>query len=145
MPGERVARDHRFVERSASSFDAPRFYLIASAQDPFGAAAAVRSWADGPPDLCVTSPSGRARGTAALATADAFVPAVAEPMLSGRDALESAGDFAARFATALRIVYALSARAAFVVCDDLPPGWRSPVFVDGRGLLRYADVIERAL
>jgi hypothetical protein len=130
---------------AASPFDAPRSYLIVSAQDPLGAAAAVRAWAAGPPDLCVTSPSAQARGAAGLATAGTLVPTLPEPMLGGRGARESAGDFAARFATALRIVYALSATAALVVCDDLPPGWTSPVFVDDRGLLRRADVIERGL
>jgi hypothetical protein len=130
---------------AVSPFDAPRSYLFASARDPLGVAAAVRAWAAGPPDLCVRSPSGRAGGAAAVATVDSFVPTVAEPMLGGRGAGESAGDFAARFATALRIVYALSARAALVVCDELPAGWESPVFADGRGLLRWAAAIERGL
>ena len=129
----------------ASSFDAPRSYLFVSAWNPPGAAAAEGGWIAGPPDLCVTSPSARARSAARLASAGRFVPIIAEPMLAGRSARESAGDFAARFAMALRIVYAFAARAALVVCDELPPSWTPPLFVDGRGLVRWAALIEREL
>ena len=46
-----------------TSFDAPRSYLVVTADDRLKAAEAVRSWPDGPPDLCITSPSDEARGT----------------------------------------------------------------------------------
>src|SRR5262247_970312 len=66
------------------SFDAPRSYLFVSSHEPLMAAAAVWSWAEGPPDLCVTSPSLEARGTASFAVAGRFVTVLVEPMLAPR-------------------------------------------------------------
>jgi hypothetical protein len=89
----------------------------------------------------VTSPAEESR-LIAYASAGHYVPVVAEPMLAGRLPGEGDRDFAARFATALRIVHALSGRAVLVVCDTLPAGWTSGLSVDGRGLLEQAALLE---
>jgi hypothetical protein len=133
------------ISEPARAFDAPSSYLFVLAREPVDAAAALLGWADGPPDLCVTSPSRRARATAAFAFGGHFVPIMIEPMLAGRDPRESADDFAARHAQALRIVHAFDTRAALVVCDDHPARWAMPFFADGDELLRRAELIEREL
>jgi hypothetical protein len=124
-------------------FDGPRSYLFVSARDPLAAAAAVWGWADGPPDLCVTSPSPDAHETAAFACAGHSVRILDEPMLARRAAGESVGDFDSRYAEALRIVLAFDTRAALVVCDLVPARWATPFFVDGESLRRRAELIER--
>jgi hypothetical protein len=133
------------VSRPAAAFDAPRSYLLVSAGDPPGAAAAVSVWAEGPPDLCVTSPSPRAHDAAVVACAGRFVWMIDEPLLASRQSLESADDFAARYAEALRVVLALDTRAALVVCDEVPVRWRTPLFVDDESLLRRVELTEREL
>jgi hypothetical protein len=129
----------------ASAFDAPRSYLFVSAGDPRAAAAAVSVWAEGPPDLCVTSPSPRARHAAAVACRGHLVQMIDEPLLASRQSLESADDFAARYAEAMRIVLAFDTRAALVVCDDVPTHWATPFFVDDESLLRSIELTEREL
>jgi len=133
------------VTEPAGAFDAPRSYLLVSAGDPLAAAAAVSVWADGPPDLCVTSPSRRAHVAAAVASNGHLVQTIDEPMLAPRQALESADDFAARYAEAMRIVLAFDTRAALVVCDDVPAHWATPLFVDDETLLRSVELTEREL
>jgi hypothetical protein len=120
-----------------------RNYLFVSAQQPATAAAAVRSWAYGPPDLCVTSPSAEARATALYACAGHFVPLTEEGLLEQRLPVESADDFAARFAQAVSFVLELDTRAALVVCDDLPTDWPVPSSVDDEGLARRVRLVEQ--
>ena len=133
------------VSRPANAFDAPRSYLLVTADDPSAAAAAVSVWADGSPDLCVTSPSPRAHEVAVVACAGRFVRMIDEPLLASRQSLESADDFAARYAEAMRVVLALDARAALVVCDEVPRRWRTPLFVDDEGLRQRVELTEREL
>jgi hypothetical protein len=128
-----------------SAFDAPRSYLLVSADDPSAAAAAVSAWVEGPPDLCVTSPSRRAHDTAAVACNGHFVQMIDEPLLAGRQSLESADDFAARYADAMRNVLVFDTRAALVVCDDVPTRWATPLVADDESLLRKVELTERRL
>jgi len=126
------------------AFDAPRNYLFVSAGEPVGAAEALWSWRAGPPELCVISPSREALDTARFASAGHFVSVMEEPLLVARVSRESANDFAARFAGAVRIVLAFDIRAALVVCDELPDGWETPLAADGRALRRRADLTDSA-
>jgi hypothetical protein len=119
-----------------------RNYLFVSSRRPATAAAAVRSWAYGPPDLCVTSPSAEARDTALFACAGHFVPLTDEPLLEHRLPVESADDFASRFAQAVSFVLELDTRAALVVCDDLPSDWPVPSSADDGTLTRRVRRIE---
>jgi broad specificity phosphatase PhoE len=125
-------------------FDGPRRYLFVSSREPAAAAEAVAEWADGPPDVCVTSPSSRARETAAFASAGQYVHTITEPLLAGRGPAESGADVAARYAEALRTLYALNTRAALVVLDD-PLAEGKPFVLDGDRLLERAESIERRL
>jgi hypothetical protein len=73
-PGDSEGTVNTHLERDAvagepQAFDAPRSYLFVSARKPLAAAAAVRSWNDGPPDLSVTSRSPEADDNAAFACA----------------------------------------------------------------------------
>jgi hypothetical protein len=129
----------------AGKFDAPRNYLFVSSREPLAAAEALSNWADGPPDLCITSPSREAHDTAAFACAGHFVRTIEEPMLARRGSHESVDNFADRFAEALLIVLTYDARAALVVCDELPAKWATPLFADDESLQRRADRLEREL
>jgi hypothetical protein len=126
------------------AFDPPRHYLLVAADEPIGAAAAVWEWKNGPPDLCVTSPSAEARGTGVFACAGHFVRMVEEPLLASRNG-DSATDFVDRFAEALRVVLAFDGRAVLVVCDDVPVQWATPLAADKEALGRRAALIERTL
>jgi broad specificity phosphatase PhoE len=126
-------------------FDAPRAYLLVSTGEPLAASAALSTWDDAPPDLCMTSPSGRAHDTAVFASAGHHVRQIVEPMLASRRPAESVDDFADRFAEAMLIVLAFDALSVLVVCDELPPDWTTPLFVDDEGLLRRAERLEREL
>ena len=119
-----------------------RNYLFVSAQRPDAAAAAVRDWAHGPPDLCVTSPSAEARDAALTACAGRFVPLTDQPLLEHRLPVESEEDFAARFAQAVSFVLELDTRAALVVCDELPTGWPAPLSADDKTLARRIRLVE---
>ena len=66
-----------------------------------------------------------------------------EPVLAGRLPDESAADFAARTAAALRTLNAFETRAALVICDDLLDGM--PAVPNGDELLRRAESIERQI
>jgi hypothetical protein len=120
-------------------------YLFASAAEPLDTAAAVRGWEDGPPDLCVISPSYAAEETAIFVSANHFVQIVEEPLLAGRGSTESADDFVARFAEALRTVLAYDGRAVLVVCDELPDEWAVPFVGSSHDVEARADLLERAL
>jgi len=125
-------------------FDGPRRYLFVSSREPAAAVEAVAEWADGPPDVCVISPSPRARQTAALVSASQYVDTITEPLLSGRGPAESGADVAARYAEGLRALYALNTRAALVVLDD-PLAEGEPFVLDADSLLQRAESIERRL
>jgi hypothetical protein len=120
-----------------------RNYLFVSAQRPATAPAAVRSWAYGPPDLCVTSPSEEARDTALYACGGHFVPLTDEQLLERRLPVESADDFESRYAKAVSFILELDARAVLVVCDDFPDDWPAPSSADGETLLRRVRVVEQ--
>jgi len=117
--------------------DAPRNYLVVTAGET---GEALRSW--GLPDLCVTSPSAEARNTAAFILAGDHVPWMSESLLGTRGESESLDDFKERFATALRTVAAYDARAALVVCDEVPGGRPTPFALDGESILRRAALLE---
>jgi hypothetical protein len=131
------------MEEQLPTFDGPRSFLLVSAGDPVTAERAVAEWAEGPPDLCVTSPSQAAHDTANAACAKHDVPMLDEPLLAGRLPDESGADYASRTAEALRTLNAFDTRAALVVWDDLFTEGGRPVVFDGEGLLRRADSIER--
>jgi broad specificity phosphatase PhoE len=114
-----------------------RTYLFVSAAKPFLGAIAV-SAAPTPPDLCVTSPSPRARATAAFACAGRSVRTVDEPLLARPDDGESSGDVAARFARALGALHVLNSRFVLVVVDEVGLRGRSGFELDDVALLRDA-------
>jgi broad specificity phosphatase PhoE len=118
-----------------------RTYMIVSADEPVTAAAAITR-APTPPDLCVKSPSERARETAGLAFAGRYVRTIDEPLLAGRGPAESAADFAGRYAEALRVLYALDTRSAFVIFDALGAIGGTALLLDETSLLRIAEWIE---
>jgi hypothetical protein len=134
--------DQQPVRVEPRGFDAPRSYLFVSAREPLAAAAALWSWAEAPPDVCLTSPSPEAKDTAAFADAGHFAMIFDEPLLARRRPDESWDDFRERFAEALRIVSTYDGRAALVVCDELPDDWATPFVLDGDGILARADVLE---
>jgi hypothetical protein len=123
-------------------FDAPRSYLVVSAQEPLAAAVAVRSWLDGPPDLCITSPSHEAHDTAAFVSDGHAITTFDEPLLARRKPAETWDDFRARFAEGLRVVSAYDTRAALVVCDEVPDRWTTPLTLDGDGIVALAGSLE---
>jgi hypothetical protein len=122
---------------------ADRNYLFVSARQPVAAAEAVESWTDGPPDLCVTSPSERARDTALYACRGRFVPLTDEQLLRRRLPVESADGFEARYAKAVSFVLELDAQAVLVVCDDFPDDWPAPSSADDKTLLRRIRLVEQ--
>ena len=137
--------DQQPVSVGARAFDAPRSYLFVSAREPLAAAAAIWSWAEGPPDVCVTSPSPAAEDTATFAASGRFVTIFDEPLLARRRPGESWDDFKERFAEALRIVATYDTRAALVVCDELPDGWATPFVLDGDGIIARAALLENGV
>jgi hypothetical protein len=134
--------DQHAVVGKAKGFDAPRSYLFVSAREPLAAAVALWSWADGPPDLSIASPSSEAQDTAAFAAAGHFVTSFDEPLLARRRPGESWDNFRDRFAEGIRIVATYDTRAALVVCDEFPDGWSTPFVVDGDGIVERAFVLE---
>jgi hypothetical protein len=123
-------------------FDAPRSYLIVTSREPLAAAVAVRSWAAGPPDLCITSPSPVARDTAAFATDGGAITLFDEPLIAQRRPAEAWDDFRARCAEALRVVSSYDTRAALVVCDEVPDRWITPLLLDEQTILELAESLE---
>jgi hypothetical protein len=124
------------------TFGGSRSYLVVSARDRRTAATAASAWPDGPPDLCITSPSDEARDTAAFVAAGRYVVTMDEPLLARRGPTETWDDFRDRFATALRIVAVYDTRAALVVCDEVPDHWPTPFVLDGESILRRAALLE---
>jgi len=102
----------------------------------------VRSWAEGPPDLCITSPSPEAQDTAAFAVPGDSVTVFDEPLLARRRPGETWDNFRDRFAEGLRIVATYDTRAALVVCDEFPDGWTTPLVLDGDGIVARAALLE---
>ena len=137
-----AARIANELGRSERRLDGPRSYLVVSAREPFTAAAAASAWPDGPPDLCITSPSREAHDTGAFVAARHFMTMMDEPLLARRRPTESRNDFRDRFAMALRIVAVYDTRAALVVCDELPDQWPTPFVLDGESILRRASLLE---
>ena len=127
---------------SAPPAEPERTYLLVSTSRPLAAAAALRG-ADGPPDLCVTSPSAAARETAAFAAGGRYVRTIDEPLLARRADGESLDDLAARYAEALRVLHALTSRRTLVVVDELPPRYDGVLALDDAELLRCADRVEQ--
>ena len=134
--------DQRPVVVEPRGFDAPRSYLFVWAREPLAAAVALWSWAEGPPDICITSPSPEAQDTAVFAAAGHFVTIFDEPLLERRQLGESWDNFRDRFAEGLRIVATYDTHAALVVCDELPDGWATPFVLDGDGILARAAALE---
>jgi hypothetical protein len=126
-------------------FSGPRSFLFATSSEPGAASAAVRSWPAGPPDLCVTSPSAEARLTALRACEGHAVKVIEDALLSRRSPAESAADFDARRAEALRFLHELDTHSTLVVSDDLFAGAVTPFVCDDATLLRRARAIERSL
>jgi hypothetical protein len=143
-PSDDVAAEggESWTAMSSRPLDSPRHYLIVTAREPLAAAVAVRSWPDGPPDLCVTSPSSEARDTAIFAADGHSVTAFDEPLLARREPWESWDDFRARFAEGLRVVSTYDTRAALVVCDEVPDRWTTPLLLDGDSILELAGSLE---
>ena len=110
---------------------------------PFPPATRVR--AEGPPDMCITSPSSEAQDTAAFAVAGQFVTIFDGPLLARRRPRESWDTFRERFAEGLRIVARYDTPAALVVCDELPDGWATPFVLAGEGIVGRAAVLEHEL
>jgi hypothetical protein len=123
-------------------FDAKRSYLFVTSREPLAAAVAVRAWADGPPDLCVTSPSPEANDTAAFAADGHPVTTFDEPLLERRRHTEGWSDFRTRFAEGLRVVSTYDTRAALVVCDEVPDRWETPLELDGASIVELAESLE---
>jgi hypothetical protein len=119
-----------------------RTYVIVSAARPAAAATAVER-APTPPDLCVLSPSPEARRTADLAFAGRHVRMMDEPLLERQHTGESFGDYAWRCADALRTLYALETRSAFVIFDAFVEPDGDALVLDEASLLRVAERIER--
>jgi hypothetical protein len=124
------------------SADVERTYLLVSSRSPVEARAAMLR-APSAPDLCVRSPSPDARRAAEAAFAGGSVRTIVEPLLARRGAAETLGDFMWRCADALRTLYALDARTALVIFDELPGG-HGAVRLEEHELLRFADELERA-
>ena len=119
-------------------------YLLVSAFDPRAAIRAVAS-APAPIDLCVTSPSPQAHETAAAAIGRRWVYTTDEPLLAARVDGESEADVVARYAEALRILWAYDAKSALVVCDELAILGDTMLVLDSVALARAADDLEQAL
>lgn len=126
-------------------FRGPRSFLFLSSSQPELALEATQQWTEGPPDLCVASPSSAARRTATIACAGGYVQLIEEPELRARGPRESDADFAARRAKALRLLHAFETQAMLVVSDDLFAALGTPFVADADSILQRAAAIERAL
>jgi hypothetical protein len=121
-----------------------RTYLFVSAAEPLLGAIAV-STAPKPPDLCVTSPTHRARATAAFACAGRLVRTRDEPLLARPCDSESPADVAARFVQALRVLYAFESRNILVVLDEVGLCGSSGFELDDEALLWHGlEVLDRS-
>jgi len=120
-----------------------RLYLIVSAGRPLEAKAAMLH-APASPDLCVRSPSPEAQLAADVAFSGRYVRTIEEPLLARRRTGESLGDFTWRCADALRNLYALDTRFAFVVVDELHTVEKNVLLLDEQSLLHIAEGLERS-
>jgi hypothetical protein len=126
---------HRLVRRATE-----RSFLFVSAAEPLEAAEAV--WSTPTPiDLCVFDASIEARDTGAFACAGRPVRVVEEPLLAPRPG-EGTVDLRARWADALRSLYALDTRSALVVCHGLLEAEPLPARLNESWLLHTAEQIE---
>jgi hypothetical protein len=119
-----------------------RTYLLVAAEEPYEAAAAL-SRLSAPPDLCVRSPSWQAHFTADVVFHGRYVRMIDEPLLARRRSGESEGDYAWRCADALRRLYALDVKKAFVIFDTYVDAVRRPLLLDERALLGLAETVDR--
>jgi hypothetical protein len=138
------------THRQATRRSHGRVFIFVAAGEPLAAAEAV--WAAREPvDLCVFAPSTAARETAAFACAGRAVQMDVEPLLGAPHVDETETELALREVDALRTLYALDARCAFVVWDTLAPlaavlpAGATAVTLDEAWLLETADRIERSL
>jgi broad specificity phosphatase PhoE len=118
-------------------------YLFVSAAEPLLSAIAV-SAAPTPPDLCVTSPSHRARATAVFACAGRVVRTIDEPLLARPCDGESSADVAARFARALRALLEFDSRHVLVVLDEIGLCGRSGFELDDAALCHGLENLTRS-
>jgi hypothetical protein len=121
-----------------------RSYVFVSSRDPEAARRAVLA----EPlqiELAVVSPSALARKTAAYAVGDRWVFTVAEPLLAQRVSAENTWDVFARLARALRGLALYEVRTALVVLDGLDLLGANSFTLNGAGLMRSADDLERAV
>jgi hypothetical protein len=121
-----------------------RSYLFVSSLEPEAARRAVLA-SSLQMDLAVVSPSDMARETARYAVGGRWVFTVAEPLLAVRALAERGSDVAARLTRAMRGLAAYDARAVLVVVDGLDLLGASALRLNGPGLLRSADDLERAV
>jgi hypothetical protein len=124
--------------------DMARSYLFVSSLEPEAARCAVLA-SSREIDLAVVSPSDTARETAGYAVGARWVFTVAEPLLAVRTFAESGSDVVARLTRAMRGLAAYDARAVLVVLDGLDLIGASALTLNGPGLLRSADDLERAV
>ena len=123
-----------------------RAILLASSCDR-AAAMRVVATVECPPDLIVTSPSAKARETAAFAVRGRYVPMFDEPLLAARAPEEAGIDILARFVQGLRAVCASDerARSVLVVVDGLDVLGAAAFTLEEAGIERLADDLELAL
>jgi hypothetical protein len=132
------------MHRARNGHGPGRIFVFVSAQEPLAAAQAV--WSSPVEiDLCVAGPSEAAGDTARFAVAGRPVRMVSEPLLAARRVGESDTSIAAREADALLALYALDARAALVVWDELEKDGPGPIVLDEWRLLDRAERIDIAL
>jgi hypothetical protein len=124
--------------------DMARSYLFVSSLEPKAARRAVLA-SSLEIDLAVISPSDTARETAGYALDARWVFTVAEPLLAVRAFAESGSDAVARLTRAIRGLAAYDARAVLVVLDGLNLLGAGALTLNGPGLLRSADDLERAV
>ena len=72
-----------------------------------------------------------------------YVRMIDEPLLARRRSGESEGDYAWRCADALRSLYALDVKKAFVIFDTYVDTVRRPLLLDERALLGLAETVDR--
>ncbi len=121
-----------------------RIFILVSADDPVAAAEAVSS-ASAPPDVCLVSPTRKARAAATTAVRGRWISMVDEPLLAGRAEAESGEDVLARLAQGLRGALALDAALPLIVCDRIDILGATAFLLDEEGVERLADDLDRAL
>jgi len=120
-----------------------RTFILVSAGDPVSAAEAVAN-TDAPPDICVVSPSRKARAAATTAVRGRWISMVEEPLLARRAEAESGDDVLGRLAQALRGALALEAALPLIVCDRIDILGATAFVLDEEGVNHFADEFDRA-